>query len=131
MKNLKVKADSDELRSEYNRTDLKNFVRGAITHVTFAERVALMLASIGEEEKIQFTYYAIGNDIARHQYRTWTYEIDSGNQVTLRYWLNPTRNIEVSLRNPPCILTAEDNNNLIRTLNTGVGVLRNKVNALD
>lgn len=117
----------DELRPQYKRSDFAKFVRGAVTQVEFTERVALFLACIGEDEQIRFTHHSIGNYLANQQSGDWTYEIDNANQVTLRYWLNSLGNIDLKVTNPPCIITAEDNSNLINALTMGVRALKAKV----
>ncbi len=127
MKNTEVESQIDELRPEYKRSDFGKFVRGAVTQVEFAERVAILLACIGEEENLKFVLRSFASVPANHQRGDWTYEIDNSNQVTLRYWLNSLRNIEVNVTNPLCIFTAEDNNNLIDALTTGVRSLKAKV----
>jgi hypothetical protein len=126
MKNIKPEIH-DSLRPEYKRSDFGEFVRGAVTQVEFAERVSLLLSCIREDEGIEFGHHSIGNYLANQQLGDWTYEIDNGNQVTLRYWLDSLGNIEVKITNPPCIVTAEDNNNLINALTAGVRVLKAKV----
>jgi len=127
MKNIEVESEVGELRPEYNRSDFGEFVRGAVTQVEFAERVALLLACIGENEGIKFTHHSIGNYLANQQSGDWTYEIDNGNQVTLRYWLDSLANIEVTISNPPCIFTDEDNHKLQTALADGVSALKSKV----
>ena len=127
MKNIEAESEVDELRPEYKRSVFKKFLHGAVTQVEFAERVALMLACMGEDENIRFMHHSIGNYLAKYQSGDWTYEIDNGHQITLRYWLHPEGNIEVNVTNPPCVVTAEDNNNLIDALTTGVRILKKKV----
>ena len=127
MKNIKAESEVGELRPEYNGSDFGEFTRGAVTQVEFAERVALLLACIGEDDRIKFTHHSIGNYRANQQSGDWTYEIDNGNQVTLRYWLDSLANIEVTIGNPPGIFTAEDHNNLQTALADGVRALRSKV----
>jgi hypothetical protein len=127
MKNIEVEPEIDELRPEYKRSDFEQFVRGAVTEVQFAERVALLLTCIGEDEGVKFSHHSIGNYLADQQSGDWTYEIDNGDQVTLRYWLDSLGSIQVNVTNPPCITTAEDNNNLLSALTTGVRALKAKV----
>ncbi len=129
MKNIEVESEIDELRPEYKRSDFGELVRGkyAATQVQFAELVALLLACIGEDEDIKFTHHSIGNYLANQQFGDWTYEIDNGNQVTLRYWRDSLGSIEVSITNPPCIATAEDNTKLQNALIEGVRALKTKV----
>ena len=67
MKNIKVESEVGELRPEYNRSDFGEFTRGAVSQVEFAERVALLLACIGEDDRIKFTHHSIGNYRANQQ----------------------------------------------------------------
>lgn len=127
MKNIEIEPQIDELRPEYKRSDFGKFVRGAVTQVEFAERVALLLSCIGEDEDIRFTHHSIGNSLANQQFGDWTYEIDNGNQVTLRYWRDSLGSIEVNVTNPPCIVTAEDNTKLQNALIEGVRALKTRV----
>jgi hypothetical protein len=128
MKNIEVELEIDELLPEYRRSDFGEFVRGAVTQVEFAERVALLMACIGEDEGITFRYRSEGNYKDQPDAGDWTYEIGhSDNQITLRYWLGGWDNISEPTSNPPCIFTAEDNNDLINALTTGVRALKAKV----
>ena len=128
MKNLDAESEIGELRPEYKRSDFGKFIRGAVTQVEFAERVALLLACIGEDEKTTFTSRSEGNYRDQPAAGDWTYEIGhSDNQITLSHWLGGWDNISEHLSNPPCIFTAEDNNNLINALTTGVRTLKAKV----
>ena len=128
MKNIEVESEIDELRPEYKRSDFGKFVRGAVTQVEFAERVALMLACIGEEEEVHFRRRSEGNYRDQPNASDWTFEIShSDNQITLRYWLGGWENISEQLSNPPCISTAEDNSNLINALVSGVKTLKASV----
>jgi hypothetical protein len=128
MKNIEVEPEIDELRPEYRRSDFGEFVRGAVTQVEFADRVALLMACIGEDEEITFRSRSEGNYKDQPDVGDWTYEIGhSDNQVTLRHWLGGWDNISEQLSNPPCIFTAEDNNNLIDALTAGVRALKAKV----
>ena len=126
MKNLE--SEIGELRPEYKQSDFGEFIRGAVTQVEFAERVALLLACIGEDEKITFRSRSAGNNHDQPVAGDWSYEIGhSDNQITLRHWLGGWDNISEQLSNPPCIFTAEDNNTLISALTTGVTTLKAKV----
>lgn len=128
MKNIEAESEIDELRPEYKRSDFGQFVRGAVTQVEFAERVALLMACIGEDEGITFRPRSGGNYKDQPDAGNWTYEIGhSDNQITLRYWLGGSDNISELTSNPPCIFTAEDNNTLIDALTTGVRTLKAKV----
>lgn len=127
MKSIDLESQIKDLRSEYRRSDFLHFVRGAGTEIELAERIALLLGCIGEEEHINFSHHSIGNYLAEHQEGDWTYEIDNANQVTLRHWFSSKGSIAVNLTNPPVIITAEDNHNLIEALATGVRTLQTKV----
>lgn len=132
MKNIEVESEVDELRSEYKRSDFGEFVRGAVTQVEFAERVGLLLACIGGDEGISFQIRSEANYLHQPTTGDWTYEMGhSDNQITLRHWLGGWDNIPEQLSNPPCIFTAEDNNNLINALTTGVRTLKAKVTDRD
>lgn len=126
MKNTEVESEIDELRPEYKGSDFGKFDRGAVKKVDFAERVAILLACIGGEEKLTFVPRSFASPL--------TINVATGHMKsimairwTLRYWLSSLHNIEVSMTNPQCIFTAEDNNNLIDALTTGVRTLMAKV----
>src|SRR5687768_516732 len=95
----------DWLRPEYKGSDLGELVHGkfAATQVEFAELVKLTIACIGEDDGLHFEHHSRGNNRAKHKAGDWTYEIDNGNQVTLRYWLNEFRSVEEPISNPPVI----------------------------
>jgi hypothetical protein len=126
MKNIKLDID-DSLRPEYKRSDFGEFVRGAVTQVEFSELVSLLLSCIGEDEGVTFIHHSIGNYLANHRFGDWTYEIDNANQITLRYWLDSGRSIDVNVTNPPCITTPEENAKLQEVLLEGVRELKVKV----
>ena len=77
----------DWLLPEYERSDLGELVQGkyAFTQVDFAELVKLTVACIGEDEGVRFEHHSPGNNPARHKAGDWTYEIDTDNQITLRF----------------------------------------------
>lgn len=128
MKNIEVESEVEELRPEYKRSDFGEFVRGAVTQVEFAERVGLLMACIGADEEITFRSRSEGNYRDQPDAGEWTFEIGhSDNQITLSHWLSGWDNISEQLSNPPCIFTAEDNNNLINALTAGVKALKAKV----
>jgi hypothetical protein len=128
MKHTEVEPEIDELRSEYKRSDFGKFVGGAVTQVEFAELVSLLLACIGQDEGIAFQIQSEGNSFQLPTAGDWTYEMGhSDSQITLRHWLGAWNNISEQISNPPCIVTAEDNNNLIDALTTGVRALKDKV----
>ncbi len=89
MKNIKADPE-DSLRPEYKRSDFGELIRGkyATTQVDFHQLIEALLACIGEDEGVKFIHHSIGNCIANHKPGDWTYEIDNGNQITLRYWLS-------------------------------------------
>jgi len=127
MKNVKVESEIDDLRPEYQRSDFGRFVRGAVTQVEFAERVGLLLTCIGQDEEVSFRSRSEGNLRDQPEAGEWTYEIGhSDNQIVLRRWLGGWDNISEQLSNPACIFTAEDNNNLVNALATGVKNLKAK-----
>lgn len=128
MKNIEVESETDELRSEYKKSDFGEFIEGAVTQVEFAERVALLMACIGKDEGITFRHHSEGNYRDQPEAGEWTYEIrHTDNQITLVHWLRDWNNLSEPLSNPPCIFTAEDNNTLIDTLTVGVRALKAKV----
>ena len=128
MRNIKPELE-DWMRPEYKRSDLGELVRGkyAVTQVDFAELTALLLSCIGEDEGIKFIHHAIGNYLADHKLGEWTYEIDNANQITLRYWLDSLESVREELSNPPCLMTAGDNEKLQSALVEGVRGLQAKV----
>ena len=128
MKNIEVESETDELRPEYKKSDFGEFVRGAVTQVEFAERVAILMACIGEDEGITFRHRSEGNYRDQPEAGEWTYEIGhSDNQITLCHWLGGWKNLSEPLSNPTCIFTAEDNNTLINALTLAVRSLKAKV----
>lgn len=130
MKSIKSELE-DTMRPEYKRSDFSKLVRGkyAAAQVDFAELTALLLAVIGEDDGIKFVHHAIGNSRADHHFEDWTYEIDNGNQITLRYWLNEFRSIEEALSNPTVVMTPKERTDLQQALFKGVTDLRAKVAA--
>jgi uncharacterized protein (UPF0218 family) len=128
MKNIKPELE-DSLRPEYKRSDFGELVRGkyAVAQVEFAELATLLLSCIGEDEGVKFIHHSTGNYFADHKFGEWTYEIDNANQITLRYWLDSVENVSEELKNPPSIITAEDNEQLQNALVEGVRGLKTKV----
>lgn len=104
MKKVKTELD-DWLRPEYKRSDLGELVRGkyANTEVEFSEAVRLLLSCIGEVEHIHFSHHSVGRYGEQRRAGDWTFEIDIGNQITLRYWLSEHANVEELVSNPPAI----------------------------
>jgi hypothetical protein len=131
MKNIKSELD-DWGRPEYRRSDFGELVRGkyAAAQVDFTELTALLLAVIGEDDGIKFTRNSLGNSLADHHVGDWTYEIDNGNQITLRYWLSELGNIEEGVSNSPSVITPKDRTELQDALLKGVTNLKTKVAAL-
>jgi hypothetical protein len=131
MKNIKSELD-DWGRPEYKRSDFGEMVRGkyAAALVDFTELTALLLAVIGEDDGIKFTRHSLGNSLADHHVGDWTYEIDNGNQITLRYWLSEFGSIEESISNPTCVTTPKDRTELQDALLKGVMSLKTRAAAL-
>ena len=131
MKNIKPELD-DSMRAEYKRSDFGEIVRGkyAATQVDFGELTALLLAVIGEDDGIKFSHHSTGNRLANHKPGEWSYEIDNGNQITLRYWLSEFGSIEEAISNPPVVMRPKDRTELQDALLKGVTSLKKKVPAL-
>lgn len=131
MKNLEPEPE-DTLRPEYNRSDFGEITRGkyAITQVDFQQLSEALLACLGEDERVKFIHHSIGNYLGQHKAGEWTYEIDNGNQITLRYWLSEFGSIEVRISNPPAVMTSGDRMDLQNALLHGVLSLKTKVAAL-
>lgn len=128
MKNIEADPE-DTLRPEYKRSDFGEIIRGkyATTQVDFHQLTEALLACIGDDEGLKFIHHSTGNHLASHRSGDWTYEIDNGNQITLRYWLNEFRSIEEALSNPPVVMTAKERTDLQQALFKGVSELRAKV----
>ena len=129
MKKISEELD-DWLRPEYQRSELGELVRGkyALSQVDFAELVKLAIACIGEDEELRFEHHSLGNDRAGRRAGDWTYEIDNGNQVTLRYWSNEFGSLEELISNPPVITTSQELSELQNSLRKHVRILKEKVN---
>lgn len=121
MKNIKDDLD-DSLRPEYRRSDFSEMVQGkhATAQIEFAELVSLLLACIGEDEGVKFSSES---QLAHHRAGDWTYEIDTANQITLRYWNNELVSVDEVISSPCCITTAEGRAELQNTLLTHVRTL--------
>ena len=132
MKNIKADPE-DSLRPEYKRSDFGELIRGkyATTQVDFHQLIEALLACIGEDEGVKFIHHSIGNCIANHKPGDWTYEIDNGNQITLRYWLSEFGSIEEAISNPTCVMTANNRTELQDALLRGVTGLKTKLAALE
>lgn len=128
MKN--IKQDFDDLRPEYRRSDFGEMAKGkyAATQVEFAELVRLLMVCIGEDEGLKFMHYSPGNALAGHKHGDWTYEIDNANQITLRYWLSETQNIEEPISNSSCVNTSQERTALQNLLIDHVRNLKVKIN---
>ena len=128
MKNINSDPE-DSLRPEYKRSDFGEFIRGkyATTQVDFHQLTGALLTCIGEDEGIKFMHHSIGNYLAQHKPGDWTYEIDNGNQITLRYWLSEFGSVEEAISNPPTVTTATERTELQDALLKGVTSLTTKV----
>src|SRR5436189_4248285 len=108
MKKIKPEMD-DWLRPEYKRSDFGEFARGkyANTKFEFPALVGLILSCVEERENIHFVPCA-SNCIASHKLGEWTYEIDSANQITLRYWTDEFQSLYERGSNLTSITTFEE-----------------------
>ena len=107
----KIRQDfEDTLRPEYKRSDFGEFVRGkyATAEVEFGELVEMFLACIGEDEGVSFLHRTTSNDLRLALKGKWTYEIDNANQVTLRFWVDQSHNLEESFTSQCCISSADE-----------------------
>ena len=131
MKNIKQDL-GDSLRPEYERSDFGEMVQGkyVTSHLQFAEVVRLLLTCIGEDEGLKFIHHSEGNSRAGRRPGDWTYEIDSANQITLRYWLTELGSIEEPISNPPCVNNAQERSDLQNLLLNHVRALKTRVVAL-
>lgn len=111
MKNLRPDFN-DSLRPEYRRSDFGKMVRGgyAPTQVEFAELVSLLMACIGEDEGVTLTKQSINNSPGSQG--DWTYEINEGNQITLRYWNTEFGSLQESITYPTSISTYQQMSDL-------------------
>lgn len=130
MKNVEADPE-DTLRPEYKRSDFSEVIRGkyATIQVDFHQLTGVLLTCVGEDEDVRFMHYSPGNRHANHKRGDWTYEIDNGNRITLRYWLNEFRSIEEALSNPTVVMTPKERTDLQQALFKGVTDLRAKVAA--
>jgi len=125
----KIKSESDDwLRPEYDRSDLGELVRGkyANTQIEFSELVRLLLVCIGEDEGIRFQHQSIGY-MAKHRPGDWTYDINDGNQITMRYWLSEHANVEELISNPQVITKPSQRTELQNLLLRHVRALKEKI----
>ena len=131
MKNIKT--DSvDSLRPEYNRSDFGELERGkyANSQVEFQQLVEVLMACLGEDLHVEFVHHSIGNHLANRKNGDWTYEIDNGNQITLRYWLTELKNVEEHIVNPPVVMTSTERSQLQEALQKSALALTTKVSEL-
>ena len=132
MKKIKTEID-DWGRSEYERSDLGDLVRGkyANTQLEFSQLVHLLLVCIGEDEGIRFQHHSVSTYMAQHRAGDWTYEIDNSNQIALRYWLREQANVEELISNPPVIRKPEERAELHDILLKHVRSMKEKVDGLN
>lgn len=131
MKKIEPEMD-DWLRPEYKRSDFGEFVRGkyASKQLEIADLVRLLLGCLGEDQNVQFERHSEGTYLAGHKLGDWTYEIDDGNQITLRYWLNEFRSLEESVANPGSVTTPQERSELQNLLLDHIQSLKTKVSEL-
>ena len=131
MKKIKPEMD-DWLRPEYKRSDFGEFVRGkyANTKLEFPDLIGLILGCLGENEKIRFLH-STDNCLAVHKLGDWTYELDGANQITLRYWLDDSRNLEEPIANPTSITTPKERTQLQDLLLERIHFLQARVSELN
>jgi hypothetical protein len=123
-----IKTDSkDSLRPEYKRSDFGELIRGkyATTQIDFHQLVEVLLSCIGEDVGVRFVHHSSGNRPCGN----WTYELDNGNQVTLRYWLSEFASLEETISNPSNVMTPEERSELQEALEKGAISLITKVSA--
>ena len=97
----------------------------------FAVLVRLLLGCLGEDENIFFERHSEGNYLAGRKLGDWTYEIDNGNQITLRYWLNEFGSLEEPVTNLPVISTPSERTELLGLLLEHINSLKAKVAELN
>ena len=128
MKNLRQNLD-DSLRPEYKRSDFGEMIQGkfANTQLEFAELVSLLIASISEEQGVNFIHHSPFNCRAGHKSGEWGYDIDNDNQITLRYWVNEVGNIPERISNPRRITTPQEQSDLYDLIFRHTLVLKSRV----
>jgi hypothetical protein len=131
MKNVRQDS-SDSLRPEYKRSDFGEMVLGkhANTQIALRELVRLLLACIGEDAGLKFIHHSPDSPFPCHRLGDWTYEFDDASQITLRYWLSGSANVEEPISNPPYVANAQERSNLQNLLTEHVHALKSKVIAL-
>ena len=119
------------LRPEYKRSDFGELIRGkyATTQIELNQLVEVLLACIGENVGVQFVHHSIRDRLANHINGDWTYEIDNGNQITLRYWMSEFSSLEETISNPSNVMTPKERSELQEVLENGVMSLGKKVSA--
>jgi hypothetical protein len=129
MKN--IKQDYDDLRPEYSRADFAGSVRGKYAYVEFefAQYARALLYCVADDEGLTFTNHSKDDDRARRRRGDWTCEIDDANQITLRYWLSASANIEEPMSNPSSISNPQLREELQTLLTTHIRALKTKVAA--
>jgi len=130
MKN--IRQHFDDLRPEYSRSDFGEIVKGkhAYVHLEVAEFVRLLIVCIGEDEALSFIHHSHENSFAGRRPGDWTYELDSANQINLRYWISEFRNISESISNPTCVTSPQERADLQALLTRHVQILKTRVAAL-
>ena len=91
------------------------------------ELTGLLLACIAEDEGLEFKYHSHASVFADRTQGDWTYEADNHNQVTLRYWRNPTTSFAEKVSNPVAVSNAEERKELQAALTQGVQNLKAKI----
>ncbi len=120
----------DDLRPEYKRSDFGEMVTGkhAVVDLALAEFARLLIACIGEDEGLTFILHR-GKPPVRRKAGDWTYEIDTADRITLRYWLNKIESIDEPVSNQPGVRTPQERAALQDLLEKHVQQLRTKVDA--
>ena len=128
-----IKTDSkDSLRPEYKRSDFGELIRGryATTQIDFHQLVEVLLSCIGEDLGVRFVPHSIGNRLASHNSGEWTFEVDNGNQITMRYWLSEFASLEETISNPSNVVTPKERSELQEALEKGAMNLITKVSEI-
>ena len=130
MKNINHDFD-DSLRAEYRRSDFGEMIQGkhATTQIEFAELVRLLLACIGEDEG-GLKFISPENQLTDDKAGDWTYEIDDGNTITLRYWTTDLESIEEPISSACCINTPRERSELQNLLLNHVRNLKGRAGGL-
>ena len=128
-----IRQDFDELRPEYTRAEFSASVKGkhAFAQLELSEFVRLLIVCIGEDEGLKFSNQSCCDSLSPRHAGDWTYEIDSANQITIRYWLDEFSNIDEPISNPPSVITPQERSELQALLTKHVQVLKSRVSALN